>query len=478
MGKALKTIAIIAVAVFAPYAAAALGLTGFAATAFSFVLQTAVGALLADKPGAGSGSGVQDSGFMLNKQGNVNPIPIIYGERRIGGSRVYVNTTDSSGATSGTEFLHLVIAVAQGGTRSDGTDAIDTVSKIYFNNEVAYDFGTSAFSGSYSASNTTIRVWHGKSDQTVASPDQSVGTFPVSAEWTANHRMRGVAYIYVICKYNREVFPGAPVVFADIKGKRIQAVNALGTFVNTAAEMSNPANILYDYLTDARYGKGIAAADIDTTSFQTARTWASGAAGVELDCAISTSDTLFNNTQKILSCSNLNLVYTNGKYSVQPLKQESFTSAFNFNTGNILGGWTIGLGNKRNRFNKLKINFFNPDLDWQPDSVIVESATYLSEDSGVVNEKGIDLPLIGNKTLATKLGTYYLNVSRYQQVVSFSASHEALKLSVGDPVTITHEVPGWTDEKFRVNSITLLADSTVDVVLEQYAPDSVYLENN
>jgi len=478
MGKSLKTIAIIAVAVFAPYAAASLGLTGFAATAFSFVLQTAASAIFAEKPKQGGGAGVQDSGFMLNKQGNVSAIPIVYGERRIGGTRVYVQTTDASGNTSGTEYLHLVIAFAQGGTRGDGTDSIDEVTKVFFNNEEVYDFGTSSFSGSFGTSNTTIRIWHGKNDQTVASPDQSVGSFNLSSEWTSNHRMRGVAYAYVICKYDRDIFPGAPTVFFDVKGKRIQAVNNLGSFVNTAAEMSNPANILYDYLTDTRFGKGIAAADIDLTSFQTARTWASGAAGVVFDCAIDTADTLFNNTQKILSCSNMNLVYANGKYTLQPVKQESFSGAFTFTTANILGQWTISLGNKRNRFNRLKVNFFNPALDWQPDSVVVENATYLTEDSDVLNEKTIDLHLIGDATLAEKIGTYYLNSSRYQTIVSFKASHEALKLSVGDPVYITHDVPNWTNEKFRVNSITLMPDSTVDVVLEQYAPDSVYLENN
>jgi hypothetical protein len=45
MGKAVKSLAMIAVAVFAPYAAASLGLTGFAATAFSFVLQAAASLL-------------------------------------------------------------------------------------------------------------------------------------------------------------------------------------------------------------------------------------------------------------------------------------------------------------------------------------------------------------------------------------------------------------------------------------------------
>ena len=83
MGKAVKSLAMIAVAVFAPYAAAALGLSGFAATAFSFVLQAAASAVLGpDKPGGGAG--VRDSGFLINKGSNVASIPVVYGDRRMG----------------------------------------------------------------------------------------------------------------------------------------------------------------------------------------------------------------------------------------------------------------------------------------------------------------------------------------------------------------------------------------------------------
>ena len=61
MGKAVKSLAMIAVAVFAPYAAGALGLSGFAATAFSFVLQAAASAILSPKAGGG-GTGCGESG--------------------------------------------------------------------------------------------------------------------------------------------------------------------------------------------------------------------------------------------------------------------------------------------------------------------------------------------------------------------------------------------------------------------------------
>jgi predicted phage tail protein len=178
----------------------------------------------------------------------------------------------------------------------------------------------------------------------------------------------------------------------------------------------------------------------------------------------------------------MNLVYANGEYALKPVKEESFTSAFDFNKDNMIGKVTTSLGSKQSRFNRMKVNFFNPDLEWQPDNIIIENATYLAEDGGIVNEKTVDLPMTGSTTdandLATRIGTYYLDLSRHQTIMSFKASHEALKLNVGDPVTVTHDVYNFSAEKFRVNSITLFPDATVDVILEQYAPDATYLEKD
>jgi hypothetical protein len=178
----------------------------------------------------------------------------------------------------------------------------------------------------------------------------------------------------------------------------------------------------------------------------------------------------------------MNLVYANGEYQLKPVKEESFTNAFDFNKDNMLGKVTTSLGSKQTRFNTMKVNFFNPDLDFQPDNIIIENPTYLQEDGGVVNEKSVDLPMISSTTdandLATRIGTYYLDLSRHQTIMQFKASHEALKLNVGDPVTVTHDTYNFTAEKFRVNSITLFPDATVDVILEKYEPDATYLEKD
>jgi len=512
MGKAVKSLAMIAVAVFAPYAAASLGLTGFAATAFSFVLQAAASAVLGPKAGGGGG-GVTDSGFMVNKGSNVAAVPIVYGDRRMGGIRAYVNTSDSSGNVSAdddTKYLHVVLAVAQGASGSNA-NSIDDITAVQFNNTEVWSGSVKGQSGSVSSdysSKLSLRMWLGTHDQRSGNDNTSGQSYKVGAnftksvEWTDvadnnGHHMKGIAYIYAIMEYDRDLFPGAPTITVDIKGKKVKSITSTSThptsYVNTDAERVNPANIIYDYLTDVTYGKGISTSDINIESFKNARDYAQTLltatiggvrqTNITFNGAIDTADTLFNNTQKLLTCANMNLVYANGEYQLKPVKEESFTSAFDFNKDNMIGKVTTSLGSKQSRFNRLKVNFFNPDLEWQPDSLIVEDdGTYLTEDGGVINEKTVDLPMTGSTTdandLATRIGKYYLDLSRHQTIMSFKASHEALKLNVGDPVTVTHDVYNFSAEKFRVNSITLFPDATVDVILEQYAPDATYLEKD
>ena len=346
MGRAVKSLAMIAVAVFAPYAAAALGLSGFAATAFSFVLQAAASSILGPKPGGG-GAGVTDSGFLLNKGSNVAAIPIVYGDRRMGGIRAYVQTTDASGATSGTEYLHVVLAVAQGASGTSA-NAIDDITAIQFNGTEVWSGSVKGQSGSIASDFSgilTLRMWLGAHDQrsgndNVAGTSFTVGSFNKSAEWTDvadnnGHHMKGVAYIYAIMQYDRDKYPGAPTITVDVKGKKVKAITSTTThptsYVNTDAERKNPANIIYDYLTDPVYGKGISTSDINIESFKNARDWANTLltatiggvrqTNVTFNGALDTADTLSNNTQKLLTCANMNLVYANGEYA--PIKEES-----------------------------------------------------------------------------------------------------------------------------------------------------------
>ena len=504
MGKSLGTIISIGIAIFAPYAAAAIGLSGFAATAFGIGLQFAASSLFSSKSKRGGGGGVADSGLLINKTSNTSALPVVYGSRRLGGTRVYLQSTNNDGETSGTEYLHVVLAYANGGNLADATFNMDgpSATKILLNDKVAWTSGGGVISDShpdYDANDPAfdktfdgfldIATFRGPTDQT-HSVGREYNTFDdfdarKSDEWSSNHRLRGVAYIYARMKFDRDKFPGAPTILVESNGMRVADVTKIraGTTnadtLRTHSRHSNPANVLYDYLTNNLYGKGLAAADIDIDSFHDASNYYD-TIGMTFDGVVETSDTLYNNVQNILGSSNTNMYYSRGQYSIKVNKQESFSGAFEFNTSNIIGEWTISLGSKKNRFNTVKVNYFDPTLDWQPNSLKLEKTAYLTADNNIVNEGTIDLTFIASEAMATKLGNFYLDSSRYMTIVTFKASHEALKLDVNDTVYVDHEVPGWTGankKKMRVSAIVLNSDSTVDVTLQEYAPDSVYIEN-
>ena len=67
---------------------------------------------------------------LSNQQGSTNPLPVIYGERRVGGTPIFYHVSGEDN-----EFLHIVYAIAEG--------EISGVKQVYLNNDpltVASDF--------------------------------------------------------------------------------------------------------------------------------------------------------------------------------------------------------------------------------------------------------------------------------------------------------------------------------------------------
>ena len=71
-----------------------------------------------DQPDFGSDGASR--GILLNKAANDAQIPVVYGQRKVGGTRVFMEVTGSDN-----EYLHIVLALAEG--------EIEEISDIYFN---------------------------------------------------------------------------------------------------------------------------------------------------------------------------------------------------------------------------------------------------------------------------------------------------------------------------------------------------------
>lgn len=193
------------------------------------------------------------AGTTVNKASNVAPLPVIYGTRQVAGTRVFV-------ATGGPEnkYLYMAIALCEG--------EIDGVPQVLIDDKPisAYDhvFADGHAAGAPGADRLAVVHWHRGTDDQAAS-----ALLTAAPGWTANHRLRGVAYLACRFRYSTEVFRGLPQIKATVRGRRVRDVRDLSARTRYS---ENSALILYDYLTNSRFGKGLAETDIDIAAFRTA----------------------------------------------------------------------------------------------------------------------------------------------------------------------------------------------------------------
>lgn len=185
-----------------------------------------------------------DQGRTVNKSSAVEPIPVVYGLRRLAGTRVFL-------ATGGPDnkYLWLAIALCEG--------QIQGVQQIWIDGKPisAYD---AVFAEGHAASApgadrlAVVHYYRG-------TPSQSASALLRQAPgWTSAHSLRGVAYLACRFRHAADVWRGVPRVEALVLGRRIYDPRDRGTRQST-----NAALVLRDYLTHPIYGGGRPAAEID-----------------------------------------------------------------------------------------------------------------------------------------------------------------------------------------------------------------------
>ncbi len=170
---------------------------------------------------------------------------VIYGTARVSGPLVYATTTQDN------KMLHLIVALA--------SHEVEEIGDILLFDDVIHsadlDGNGLVTTGFYTGK---VRI-----KKHLGTPAQAADSALVSeaAEWTTNHRLREIAYIYLRLEFDQDVFPTAiPAISAWVKGKKI-----LDTRDSVTRWTTNPALILRDFLTDTKFGMDAAASEIDDT---------------------------------------------------------------------------------------------------------------------------------------------------------------------------------------------------------------------
>lgn len=422
-----------------------------------FLLSTAMGAALnalTPKPTAPSSSlGRSSGGYSLQgTSGSALDHQVIYGETKVGGVRIY----DSSTGTKN-KFLNRVIAFAG--------HEIDSYRQIYLNDDlVTLDSSGNVTAPSRYKGLVRIRRYFGTTTQT-ADTQLISGTSSLAVSrgrWTTNHRLQGIAYLYVRFTYDADAFPnGVPAVSAVIRGKKV--VNPAN---NVTAWSDNPALCIRDYLTSS-YGLDQPESRIDDDLVNAAvaicNQTVEGEKRYTCNGAFITGSAPETVLNDLLTSMGGLLWYGQGKWRI---KAASWTEPLvSFDEDDLRSGISLSTRHsRRDSFNSVKGKFKGSESDYQPaDYPEVTEASYLATDNGLVNVLDLSLPFTSSSKTAQRIARIALNRNREQLTFSASFGMRAFQVQVGDFVKITNERFGWSNKPFEVTEWTFGLTEGLDV---------------
>jgi hypothetical protein len=201
----------------------------------------------------------EERGVLINKQSNNAQIPIIYGRRQVGITRVFI---ESSGTDN--KYLYIAGVVCEGEIEEIEQIFVDD-KRVIFDGDLTHGTVRNVSGGDINfykegKSYIQIQAFNGTEDQVASS------ILTPSTSWTSNHRLRGICYIAFRFEWNEDIFSSIPQIKVTLKGKKIYDPRT-----DTTAYSSNSALILLDYLRNTRYGKGLpnSAFESDFASFKT-----------------------------------------------------------------------------------------------------------------------------------------------------------------------------------------------------------------
>ena len=427
-----------------------------------------------------------ETGVLLNKQSNDANIPVVYGERFIGGTRVFVETSGTDN-----QYLYIAIVLCEGeindikGIRIDDKDVV-FASNFADATAVEVDSSDANF---YKDGESYIRV-----EPHYGTDNQSASTLlSTLSNWGTNHKLSGLAYLAIRFKWNQDVFSSIPKIQTLIEGKKVRTYNA-SLVEQSASYTTNPSWVLLDYLTNERYGKGLSVNDIDLQSFydaslvcETQVTPYSGGDDINIfdaNAVLDTSKKIIENTRILLKGCRGYLPYTSGKYRL--VIETTGTATISLTEDDIFGGYSVTSPNKNDKYNRVICSYVSPEKNWQVDEVQFppiddsglpsadQHATMKAEDGGFLLEGRYDFgQVITSPYQAEEMAEVILRRSREAIQLSINAGGKAYDLAIGDIVNITHSSLGFSAKPFRVLSISFNEDFTVGLNLTEHQ-DSHY----
>ena len=402
-------------------------------------------------------------GYQTTAIGTALDHQIIYGKVRVGGARIYDEATGENN-----KYLHRIVAFAG--------HEIESFDEIYINDELATLDGSGNVT-SPSKYNGKVRI-----NRHLGTSDQAADTDLVneSVHWTTQHRLRGIAYMYIRLQFDADAFPnGIPEITSTISGKKVYDPRT-----STTAWSDNPALCLRDYLTSS-YGISEATANIDDTLVISAANVCdqtntdAGTTRYTCNGSFTTASTPYDMINSLLTSMDGSMWYAQGKWRMKPAYWTA--PVLDLDEDDLRSGISVSTRHsRRNNFNTVKGTFRGEESNWQTtDYPEVSSTASVQADNGQVSVADVDLPFTDNSIEARRIARISLESNRQQLTVNAAFGLKTLQLQVGDNIRLTNSRFGWTNKEFQVLSwsfgLTDGLDLQVNMTLRETA-ESVYDE--
>ena len=486
MGKTLKTIAIVAAAVavvvFAPEIALALGLKAaaagtIAAVGASIALSTASMALFGPKIPK-----TQISRLNVSLDPST-PRKVVFGTTAM---PLDLRYHESSGTDQ--EYIDYIIAVA--------AHKVASITEMWFEEKQAWTLA-GGVTATYSGYLTVAVVTEGTAANYISI---NGGT-----KWGSSRRLTGCAYLHLRIKRTGNVkkaesplasgLPSRVTVIGDgallydprkdstVPGgsgsHRANNQATWGAYTN-ADDTDNPALQLLWWLlgweinSKLSVGCGVPYSRIDMESFITAAntcdeniTLAIGGTQKRYRTSGTASDAddrmeIINN---LLASMNGTLRDNGGKLTVTAMKNDLADYVLTFNEGDMLGefDWQQTRGLTEN-YNIARGRYVDPSNNSLYQMVDYPEVGFAASD-GIERVMSLDLPYVEDGRRAQRIAKQVLQRNQYRGMFSTTFNAKALGCQVGDVVRISLESLGWSNKLFRVISQEIRFDGQVPMAL-------------
>jgi hypothetical protein len=406
------------------------------------------------------------TGVLLNKTSATSSINVVFGTRRVGGSRVLLHTQGAKNAD-----LYSILVLSEG--------PISRIRDIEINDEKISALGGSDSytinDGSRISLTPDVSICGHLGGWT--QPADVLFSANLGGVWTPLHTLTGLAYTATRYTYNAEKISSLPSQTAVVDGVLLYDPRDGQTKFS-----SNAALVILFYMRSTVFGERVLDEEIDFESFKVAANIADRVAEtfagsgvnykpVDINAVIDTSKSRLDNMNALLAHAHASLPYAAGKYRL--VIRSATTSSFEFNDTNITGDISVGSSGASNKLNRVTVKFIDPDLNWQENTVVyptdvAEYQQLLESDNGIEKSGDITANMITNKYQALDYARRYLYESRKGLSASFSALPSARSVLPGQVVTLTTSNLG--SFLFTVEQRSISAEGEYQFTLKEYDP--------